>query len=367
MRQSHGGIGLQASLVLLILVWLGNVSATAPAPACSCGYQVGGANGESWLFTEVIETDFTRVKSIAAATDWRRQEFNVSAEAGRGKYSKYFTPKNVAIGPGGATQGASGKQAGVELSVGATIVNGAVPVAEMDTARQDLLWGSFRAGMKLTPVQGTCAAFFWYFNDTQEIDMEFLSMQYNRENNTFPVNLVIQSKESAARGYDASGTSTYKTINLGFDPSASFHEYRFDYVPGKVYFYADSKLLAEMEGTQIPDSAGHLILQHWSNGNAKWSGGPPKEDASIVVSYVKAYFNSSDAERESKWQTGCGPGRVAACLVPNGTADNATDGGQFLNPNHTQGNGDESLAPVMLPKLVSLLMLLIGMMLIWAD
>lgn len=157
MRPHPERIGPRFSVIAFFILWV----CRASAAACACGYQVDSAEGDNWLFTEVIETDFTKLKSIAAAKDWQRQEFNVSAEAGRGKYSKYFTPNNVVVGPGVANKGASGKQAGVELSVGATIVNDAVPVAEMDSARQDLLWGSFRAGMKLTPVKGTCAAFFW--------------------------------------------------------------------------------------------------------------------------------------------------------------------------------------------------------------
>ena len=68
-------------------------------------------------------------------------------------------------------------------------------------------------------------------------------------------------------GYDAKATGMFKQVNLTFDPSAGFHEYRFDYVAGRVLFYADSKLLAEMNGDSVPASAGHLILQHWSNGN----------------------------------------------------------------------------------------------------
>lgn len=122
-----------------------------------------------------------------------------------------------------------------------------------------------------------------------------------------------------------------------------------------------------MDGLQIPDSAGHLILQHWSNGNAKWSGGPPQEDATILVSYVKAYFNSSDTRRDHDWNTGCSLKRVDACAVPNGTADNATDGGQFFNPNHTQGEGDKGLATTVIPRLGSVLLLLIGLVLIGAD
>lgn len=196
--------------------------------------------------------------------------------------------------------------------------------------------------------------------------MEFLSMEYNRGNGTYPVNLVIQSKESAARGYDASTTAMYKIVNLGFDPTIDFHEYRFDYLPGKVYFYADSTLLAEMEGPEIPDQAGHLILQHWSNGNARWSGGPPKEDATMTVSYVKAYFNSSDTRKHDKWKEICDSGRGGACLVSSGTGADAANGGQFLSPNHTSNNRDESLAttrelmtgPLLIP-LIGLLLILI--------
>lgn len=191
--------------------------------------------------------------------------------------------------------------------------------------------------------------------------MEFLSVEYDKDNGTFPVNLVIQSRDSAERGYDASKTPTYQTVNLNFDPTVAFHEYRFDYLPGKVCFYADSELLAEMEGPAIPDSPGHIILQHWSNGNAKWSGGPPEEDATMIVSYVKAYFNSSDSTRESKWRSNCAG--VDVCLVPNGTANEAAEGGEFLDPNHTQGKGDESLATATLADLGAVLFA--GFGLVW--
>lgn len=171
--------------------------------------------------------------------------------------------------------------------------------------------------------------------------MEFLSREYDHVQKLYPVNLVIQSRESAMSGYDASKTNTYKTVNLTFDPTEAFHEYRFDYLPGKAYFYADSELLAEMNGSSIPDSAGHLILQHWSNGNPKWSGGPPDEDATVTVSYVKAYFNSSDASKKEAWRKRCKDATKSLCWVPNVTADNATTGGTFLT-NATEGDGEES-------------------------
>lgn len=134
-------------------------------------------------------------------------------------------------------------------------------------------------------------------------------------------------------GFDAQATGTYKRANLTFDPTAGFHEYRFDLVPGHVIFYADSEKIAEMQGAAVPSSAGHLILQHWSNGNPLWSGGPPAEDALLTVSYVKAYFNSSDDGRRTDLAGPCaavdedgGP-----CDVPGGTAANASTGGWFMS------------------------------------
>ena len=315
--------------------------------SCGCGYRVAGENNAPWLFTQALESDFTKVTDLSHDAEWVRQQFNVTAEAGRGKYGKAFSLNNVA--PKSPSLDASNSNGGIQLRVGGNVVDGAVPTAEIDSARMDMYWGSYRAGMKLTNVKGTCGAFFWYFNDTQEIDMEFLSREFDSDKKIFPVNLVVQSRASAKSGYDASKTGTYKTVNLGFNPMEAFHEYRFDYLRNKVYFYADSKLLAEMEGNAIPDSAGHLILQHWSNGNPKWSGGPPKEDATMTVSYVKAYFNSSHVEATTKGLGQCKDSASQLCDVKDVTARNASSGGEFLT-NQDGKTSDDKDSAAMVPR-----------------
>ena len=101
------------------------------------------------------------------------------------------------------------------------------------------------------------------------------------------MHLVIQPKGTGTGGM-------HQQVHLDFDPTAGIHEYRIDYLPGRVVFYADSRPLAAMEGDGVvPLVGGHLILQHWSNGDPQWSGGPPGEDALLAVRYVQAYFNSS--------------------------------------------------------------------------
>lgn len=117
--------------------------------------------------------------------------------------------------------------------------------------------------------------------------MEFLNAQFDHDKHIYPVNLVLQSSQSALDGYSAKDSGNYIIANLSFDPSASFHEYRIDFVPGHVLFYADGEIIGKMNTSSVPTEAGHMILTHWSNGNPLWSGGPPVQDSSMTVSYVK--------------------------------------------------------------------------------
>jgi hypothetical protein len=69
----------------------------------------------------------------------------------------------------------------------------------------------------------------------------------------------------------------------------------------------------------VPSVPGKLILSHWSNGNPLWSGGPPENDAKLLVSYVKAYFNSSDKARIADHRARCvNPSAAEAiCKIPD--------------------------------------------------
>lgn len=145
--------------------------------------------------------------------------------------------------------------------------------------------------------------------------MEFLSVEYNATST--PVNLVLQSAESEEAGFNAAQTGTFKVHQLAFDPAGAFHEYRFDWSPESVSFYADGVLLDNMTQA-VPTSPGHLTLSHWSTGNPDWSAGPPTTDAILTVQYLKGYFNSSDPARQRDWSKRCKDHSTvnATCPIP---------------------------------------------------
>ena len=198
--------------------------------------------------------------------------------------------------------------------------------------------------------------------------MEFLSKDFQPSNSSYPVNLVLQSREGVQVGYDAALTGNYIKTYLPFDPTADFHEYRFDFIPDKVLFYADGQLLGQINGSAVPSRAGHLILQHWSNGNPLWSGGPPSTDAVLSVNYVKAYFNSSAAQRDRDWAHRCTHASApnSVCQIPGITAADKTPSQFFFSDqsnmtnNQTvsgkSGNGGQRLEYALSPVLILLVM-----------
>lgn len=64
--------------------------------------------------------------------------------------------------------------------------------------RSDFLYGTYRARMKTSNVDGTVAAFFFYRNDTSEIDMESLSRVKDPFKTYFAIQPQIYEKDGSA-------------------------------------------------------------------------------------------------------------------------------------------------------------------------
>ncbi|KAH8883202.1 concanavalin A-like lectin/glucanase [Thozetella sp. PMI_491] len=276
--------------------------------SCECGHTVRLQGLGTTLLTDSLETNFLNVTTLVGSPDWRTQIFNKSSNASRGPYGELFSPSTV-------LPASTVRSTGFQLVVGSKSVDGMIPSAEIATTRSDFLYGSYRASIKLPRDSGTCAAFYWYFNDTQEIDIEFLSKSFDFVRRVFPTNVVLHSNANLDPDYDAEEGGTWAVKNLPFDPTNGFHEYRFDWIPGLVTFYADGRVINQMSGDAVPNHPGHVLLSHWSNGDDKWSGGPPAKNASVSIRYFNAYFNSTDKARQADWQSRCSGSRLSATSV----------------------------------------------------
>ena len=123
--------------------------------------------------------------------------------------------------------------------------------------------------------------------------MEVLSKQQQPGQNGV-LNLVNQSPDAVASSYNAVNTTGFKEKNLTFNPTDTFTEYRIDWFPDRIEFWADMVRLQTFYD-YVPTAPGTLHLIRWSNGDPGWSAGPPTEDAVLTIHYVEAYFNTSQS------------------------------------------------------------------------
>ncbi|KAF3031289.1 hypothetical protein E8E12_001111 [Didymella heteroderae] len=265
------------------------------------------------------------MNSLDNSRDWKIKNLRLDYNPGNGRFGRIVEERNVilnpardpSVAPDGPSLQGTDIDAGLQLIVRSELAEGnLVSSGQIQSIREDVRFGSFRAYMRSTPIDGTCAASFWYHNDSQEIDIELLSRQ--REGDRQPINLSVHSNESVANNYDATGTTGFVEGQVDFDPADGFHEYRYDWSPEVVRFWSDGKWLGDIVEF-IPTTPGYFQLSHWSNGFARWSAGPPMQDAVITVAYFMGYFNSTDAKHVEDFAARCGGSRDTenVCIVSN--------------------------------------------------
>jgi hypothetical protein len=118
------------------------------------------------VFTDLLETNWLHIKNVTLDTDWQPQEFTVSPGDSHGPYGRAARISNVISNPLNDTRSNSGPSVlggdpGLQLWVRAKPEGNLISTGEIDTMRNDILYGSFRTSMKLTGVPGTCGAFFY--------------------------------------------------------------------------------------------------------------------------------------------------------------------------------------------------------------
>ncbi|KAK9761191.1 hypothetical protein K7432_014075 [Basidiobolus ranarum] len=163
---------------------------------------------------------------------------------------------------------------------GGSTTDGKVECAGIFTKIKTICYGSFRCVLKAPPSNaGTVVGFFFYGDDKHEIDIELLT---HRKANTI-VNCTVHEIERDERG--RAKECSHREVDVGFDLSEDFHEYRFDWTQDAVTFYVDSTEICQLH-TNIPQQPGCVTLNHWSSGDVGFSKGPPECDVDLKVKEI---------------------------------------------------------------------------------
>ncbi|KAL1958826.1 hypothetical protein VTO42DRAFT_3663 [Malbranchea cinnamomea] len=190
-----------------------------------------------------------------------------------------------------------------------------VSVASITSKNGDIFHGSFRTEMKVEGATGgSVAAFFWYHDDKNEIDIEILAREY--EDDEMPIHYTVHPAKDED---DIVLQNATAVIPLrGDNPGSNFQRHRFDWTKDELRFYQNSELVITMN-ERIPRVGGHVYLNLWADGGS-WSGSPSTTDVLMTVRLIAIYHNTSasDAGMDVMFNSRCekagGPSERTVCL-----------------------------------------------------
>lgn len=125
----------------------------------------------------------------------------------------------------------------------------------------------------------------WPPDDWNELDIEVLGKNDDRVQFNHMINIPPADPVSGHQQYP-------KLVSLDFDPSADFHEYAIEWVPGRARFSVDGQVLhettEEMERMVLPQN---ILLTIWASGSAAWAGAVDETTAPASAEYdwIKVY------------------------------------------------------------------------------
>jgi beta-glucanase (GH16 family) len=240
----------------------------------------------SGAIAETLRQDFNSMNDLN--TFW-----NISTWSGE---NRTHSAQNVSVTDGILKLKLSGSQPGQK------------PVcAEITSKRTDFKFGSYKASIKTSKTAGGVVGWFVYRDSPlNEIDVELLTKD-NRDLH-FTLHHVQTSVD-------------YKVVQLAFDPSMAFHEYRFDWYANKVDYFVDGMLTATLT-KQVPDMAAQIMLNHWSGNIEGWGGPAPIQDMFMEVDWMEysiEYPSVVHIAKPSKRQIAIAPFRQIPVGFPRET------------------------------------------------
>ncbi|KAI5449255.1 hypothetical protein NCC49_005171 [Naganishia albida] len=193
-----------------------------------------------------------------------------------------------------------------------------ISVAEI-TFPDVLLGGVIEITAKLTNIAGTCMGMFTTHADPwdrplgwkDEQDVEILGGNLFQGNEFQPSGIQMYNWDPKS-GAKAQGLEPFPT---GIDPSATFNTYSIawfpttsDSNPARLTEYRFNNCLINGPRQFSSTNPSSLLINHWSNGDGRWSGGPPSQDVYMIIKRVVVYY-----DKPAKIASGTGVLKTTTC------------------------------------------------------
>jgi hypothetical protein len=257
---------------------------------CGCGYY-DATTGQA--FTESIIVYFNETTDLSQDV-WSVQDYVHKKEKGYSAvYRQGARSENVEIGNESTVWGQEVvNPSSLELFVDPAANDHLVVGAEVNSLRQDIRYGSFRARMRSSHpwTGGSALSMMVMFDETQSLELHMLNADDAND---------VRLKYRVNENYLDQPPSTTDSINQNEPTSPislwDFMDVRIDWIEDAVNFTVVNTLTHAITSKdhEIPKTPSELVLKHWSTGDATFMQGPPINRSAANVAWVRLFFNSS--------------------------------------------------------------------------
>ncbi len=151
-------------------------------------------------------------------------------------------------------------------------------------SRDTLVYGKVEASIRFAAGSAVVSSLVliytpWPPDDWNELDIEFLGKNTDRIQFNHMINIPPADPASGHLQFP-------ELVTLDFNPSADFHTYAIEWVPGQARFYVDGALLhtatEEMARMVLPQN---ILLTIWASSSPGWAGPVDATTAPATVDY----------------------------------------------------------------------------------
>lgn len=216
---------------------------------CDCGF-IDSSDPAGLVFTSYHHANFVNMPMETLLAGMRPLKFAIDRESST--FQRAFRTEQVRTGP-----------EGVELVVSPATAQGQVPSATLASTGGDFWYGNYHVRAKTSNNTGTVSAFYTYFNDTQECDIEYVGSSDAQR-------LRFTTKP---QHYDPTGRplpETYQTQWFesphGESMSDQFRFWSFQWLPDIVRYGLNLTYVRNIT-REVQKVPGSVLVSHWSDGN----------------------------------------------------------------------------------------------------
>ncbi|KAL2207344.1 concanavalin A-like lectin/glucanase [Sarocladium strictum] len=259
---------------------------------CDCGF-IDSNDSTKSTFTNFFAVDFASVSQEQFDEIFIPATYQIPRA--NGPFNRNFFAEQVRL-----------TKDGLDLTVSPPSNDEYVPCAQIFSRGQSFLYGSYHARIRVTDIPGTVTGFFNYKSDQSEVDIEHVSAWAEST-------LLYTVKPQIYTDSGNPDNSTYTRQPLREASSKNgVHEWSFIWLPDVVHFGIGGEYKHSLT-INVPSAPGRLALNQWSDGNANYSLGPPKENSTSTVTFLWTIYNTTEEDSNPACQKATSP-----CAITDG-------------------------------------------------